>query len=65
MFDCEREGIKKLAASKEKFVNLDTWCSVMSWGALTDPYISETRGQLLHYWGILNEDKTYVTRKDQ
>lgn len=65
MYDCEREGIRKLAASKEKFVNIDTWCSVMSWGAVTDPYISETRGKLLHYWGILNEDKTYVTRQNQ
>ena len=63
-YRCEKEAILKLAASKEQFTNLDTWCGLLSWGPLTDPYYSQFPVKLLQHWNIVNEDKTYVTRKD-
>jgi len=63
-YKCEKEAILKLAASKEQFVNLNIWCGLLSWGPVTNPYFSQFPGALLHYWNILDEPKTYVTRKE-
>jgi hypothetical protein len=57
--DCERAALVQLQQSPEKITRLDNSCTVMSWHIMTDYHESEVRGQILKYWGVLEEEKYY------
>ncbi len=59
---CEREAIKKIAASKEKIVVLDEQCPVMSWFKITDYKESREVTGMLRRWKVLNEEKYFYQK---
>ncbi|GGF17074.1 hypothetical protein [Hymenobacter cavernae] len=56
---CERQMLAQLAESPEKTVRLADDCTVMSWTKTTNPADSDTNAELLHYWNVTSEKKTY------
>ncbi|MFD2718051.1 hypothetical protein ACFST9_04950 [Hymenobacter monticola] len=56
---CERQLFAQLAAAPGPIVRLPATCSMIDWQPLTDYRQSELKGQLLAYWGIINEPKLY------
>jgi len=60
--ECEKNALNQIALSKEKIVELDNDCNVMSWYKITDPSNSRLNGELLQRWGVTNEEKVYFQK---
>lgn len=56
---CERESLTRLAHATEPVVRLGAGCTVMSWHQIKNPQESESRAQLLEYWGITQGKRLY------
>ncbi len=56
---CEREAIEEIAQSNDTIVALESDCSVMSWGKISDFHNSEVNAQMFQYWHITDEKKMY------
>ena len=59
---CEIEGLKQIAASKEKIVPLTQDCTILSWDNIRDYRESKINAELLRIWGITNEEKYYYSK---
>ncbi|KUG08376.1 hypothetical protein ASU33_09400 [Solirubrum puertoriconensis] len=57
--NCEVAALQTIAQSKEKVVHLESDCSIMNWGTITDSKYSEEQGKMLHYWRITKEEKRF------
>ncbi|WP_400190222.1 M24 family metallopeptidase [Hymenobacter sp. B81] len=57
--NCEVDALRTIADSPEKIVHLESNCSVMNWGLMTDPNNSVEQAKMLHYWRITKEEKLY------
>lgn len=59
---CEKESLKIIAKSTEKIVLIESNCSVMSWGKITNYEDSKFNTQYLKYIGVLKEEKYYYQK---
>lgn len=59
---CEKEALKKIANSKDKVLELNIECNVMSWQKITNKKDSETNSILLQFWNISDEKKLYFQK---
>jgi len=59
---CERASLEKISSSDAKIIELETACTVLSWGKMTKPTYSEANGQLLKRWNIIKEEKRYYSK---
>ncbi len=60
---CERDAIEKIAQSKDKLIFLDNDCTVMDWHKNPDPNNTESKMEMLRYWGIIKEKKLYYQKE--
>lgn len=60
--DCERAALKEISESKEKIVELDNNCTVLSWAKIKKAEDSELNAELLIIWGITDEKKLYFNK---
>lgn len=56
---CERNSINQIANSKEKIVEINDNCKVLSWEIIKYPKDSELNTKLLKKWKIIDDDKLY------
>jgi hypothetical protein len=56
---CERNALEIISQSPDKIVFLDSDCSIMSWGIITDYRNSETVSELLYQWNVTKEKKFF------
>jgi hypothetical protein len=59
---CEKESLKIIAKSPEKIVQLDTGCSIMAWGKITNYNDSKFNTQFLQLVGVIKEEKYYYQK---
>ncbi|RYF87639.1 MAG: hypothetical protein EOO03_10290, partial [Chitinophagaceae bacterium] len=49
-YRCEKDALRKIAASAENEVAIDNQCWILAWTAFQNPGDSETSSQMLQYW---------------
>ena len=59
---CEKESLNFLANSPDKVVLINSDCSIMAWGKITNPDDSRFNTQYLKYIGVLKDDKLYYQK---
>ncbi|MFC1734221.1 hypothetical protein ACFL6I_28290, partial [candidate division KSB1 bacterium] len=59
---CEKLALKEISESKDKTVQLQHDCTVISWEIFHIPEQSELNSQLLNIWRITNEKKLYYRK---
>lgn len=59
---CEKESLKTIANSPEKIVLINSDCTIMAWGKITNPDDSKYNCQYLQYIGVLKEEKLYYQK---
>ncbi|WP_345081827.1 hypothetical protein [Nemorincola caseinilytica] len=59
---CEKNALRKIAASKERVVALDEQCPIMAWEKITDTTASKDLTAMLRIWQITKEDKVFYQK---
>lgn len=59
---CEKNAITQIANSKDKIVEIDNECTVLSWTIIKNPDESRLNASLLKLWKIIEADKLYYQR---
>ena len=59
---CEKESLKIIAKSPDKIILLDSNCSIMAWGKITNYDDSKYNTQYLQYIGVIKEEKYYYQK---
>lgn len=57
---CEKSALKTLSRAQESPVLLEGSCTVMSWGIITEPSMSEWNARMLEHWGVTEGKVLYV-----
>jgi hypothetical protein len=60
--ECERADLKVIAESKDKIVQLNNECTVVSWDTKLKPEDSELDARLLVLWKITKDKKLYFNK---
>lgn len=59
---CEKESLRTIVNSPEKVVLINSECSIMAWGKITNPDDSKFNCRYLQYIGVLKEEKLYYQK---
>ena len=57
--DCQRWAFEQMARSQEPVVRVATDCTVLSWVTMHDFHQTEIQADMLYYWGVTNQKRTY------
>lgn len=58
---CERSALGQIAASRDPIVQLNTECTVLSWGEISHAEDSRLNARLLKFWRVTGTEKLYRT----
>lgn len=59
---CERNAIMQIANSKNRIVEIDDTCTVLSWTIINNPQDSRLNIELLKMWEIIDDEKLFYQR---
>ncbi len=59
---CEKSALQQIADSKEKVVEMNSDCTVLSWKKITDYKDSKMNTDLLLKFGVISEEKYYYQK---
>ena len=59
---CEKNALKKMAASSEQVIEFNKDCHIMEWSEITDPEKSRTNAEMIHYWRITDQVRLYYQK---
>lgn len=57
--NCERDALRTIARSREATVHLESDCSVLNWGPITDPNASGDAARAMFIWRITQQEKPF------
>ncbi len=60
---CERNAFEKMAIANDSVVAIPKDCYIMSWENTFDYKLSESRAELIHFWGITKEKKLFYNKQ--